>query len=326
MVKELRQLWDSLPNKLAVAVLLAAWWALFEYCGMAQLYWVPTASLFTFLHRALETAVTAETDDQIGLWMPWLFLILVVVRRQELTLVNPVRPSWIGVVLVAGALLVHLLAFIVQQVGLSAVAFLVGAFGLLGIVWGREWLHRGFFPFVILGFMIPTAHYLESATFQLRHISAATATWIGKTVLNLPLMRDGTMVSAINSKGIPIFQFDVVDACSGIRSLKVIILLTVIFGFLQFKSAGRRWILLALAPPLAVAGNVCRLVCTFAIGEAWGQQVATTWESKLGFLTFAVAVGGVVLCARLMREPDDSAGSELNGKPSPALPATSTLA
>ena len=320
MVKELRQFWDSLPHKLAVVVLLGAWVALFEYFGMAQLYWLPTPSLFKFVYHVLLEAARTDMDDQLGLWMPWLFLFFIVYRRQELTLRGPVQPSWVAVGLVLCALALHYVAYLVQQHGISSIAFLVGVYGLTGVIWGREWLHRSFFPFIILAFMVPTDQYLEMPTFRLRHYSATAATWIGQTVFNLPLLRQGTMVSATNAKGTPLFQFDVVAACSGIRSLKVILLLTVIYGFLQFKSAWRRWVILAFAPVLALSGNICRLVGTFVVGEAWGQRVASALESKLGFITFGVALGGVVLVARWLREP--VAPQKPEGAPPTSLPVS----
>lgn len=303
MLKELRELWDSLPDKWVVAALLAAWWALFEYHGAAQLHWLPTPSLFTFIGRMLWYAVQTENDDQLGVWMPGLFLFMVVLRRRELTLTSPIQGLWTGAVIVILATAAHVVFFAVQQVVLSFLAFLVGLYGLTGLVWGREWLRRFFFPFVILCFMIPVVHYLDAPTFWLRHFSAASATWLGQNILNIRLVREATKVAAVDLKGLPIFQFDVVDACSGIRSLKVIILLTVVFGFLQFQTAWRRWILLLCAPFLAVAGNIFRLVSTFWVGDLFGQTAASKFESNFGFVSFGVALGGLVLIARWLREP-----------------------
>lgn len=317
MLKELRQLWDGLPDKGVLVVLLAAWWALFEYFGAAQLHWLPTPSMFKYVGRMLSYAVEAQNDDQLGVWMPWLFAILVVMRRRELTLTQPVEGRWVGAFILIGATLAHVVFYSVQQVVLSFQTFLIGAYGLTGLVWGREWLRRFLFPFVVLCFMMPIVHYLDAPTFWLRHFSAATATWIGKNILNIPLVRQATQVAAMDVKGNIVFTFDVVDACSGIRSLKVITLLTVIFGFMQFQMAWRRWVLLACAPILAVAGNVSRLVATFWVGDLFGQDAASKFESNFGYVTFAVALGGLILLARWMREPEDPAPPK---DPTPDLP------
>jgi len=316
MLKELRELWDSLPFKLVLVGLLALWWALFEFYGAAQLHWLPTPSLFTFIGRMLWYAVQSENDDQLGVWMPWLFLALVVIRRRELKLTGPVQNPWVGVVLFVVAAAAHAVFFSVQQVVLSFLAFLLGLYALTGVVWGREWLQRFFFPFVVLCFMVPVVHYLDAPTFWLRHFSAASATWVGQHILNIPLIREATQVSAVDPKTHAIlFKFDVVDACSGIRSLKVIVLLTVIFGFLQFQTAWRRGILLLCAPILAVAGNIFRLVATFWVGDIFGQIAASKFESNFGFVSFAVALGGLVLLARAFREPPDPSEAATTTQP-----------
>jgi len=306
MLKELQQLWNSLPDKFVWVALMIAWWALFEFYGAAHLHWLVTPSMFTFIARMLSYAVESQNDDQLGVWMPVLFLVLVVIRRKELTLTEPIEGRWTGAVIVVAATLAHLVFYSVQQVVLSFQTFLIGAYGLTGVVWGRHWLRRFLFPFVVLCFMMPIVHYMDAPTFWLRHFSAATATWIGKNVLNIPLVRQATQVAAVDAKGNLVFTFDVVDACSGIRSLKVILLLTVMFGFMQFQAAWRRLVLLSLAPFLAVAGNVCRLVATFWVGDIFGQEAASKFESNFGYITFAVALGGIVLLARWMREPGDS--------------------
>ena len=319
MLKELQELWASLPHKLVLAGLLAAWWALFEFFGAAQLHWLPTPSMFSFMGRMLWYAVQSENDDQLGVWMPLLFLGLVVLRRRELTLPRTVTSPWPGALIVIGAAAAHVVFFSVQQVVFSFLTFLVGVYGLTGVVWGREWLRRFVFPFVVLCFMVPIVHYLDAPTFWLRHFSAASATWIGQHILNIRLIRQATQVAAVDLQGNPVFKFDVVDACSGIRSLKVIILLTVVFGFLQFQKSWRRWILLLCAPFLAVAGNVFRLVATFWVGDLFGQTAASQFESKFGFVSFAVALGGLVFLARWLREPGDASAT-------PPTPPTPTAA
>ncbi len=312
MLKELREFWDSLPNKSVLLVLWVAWWALFEFYGAAHLSWLITPSMFQYIGRMLQSAVEKQNDDQLGVWIPLLVLVLVILRRRELTRTGPVEGRWAGVLLVGIAAVTHVLFYSVQQVVLSFQAFLLGAYGLTGIVFGRAWMRRFFFPFVLLCFMMPVVQFIHAPTFWLRHFSAATATWIGQHLLNIPLVREATQVAAIDAKGKVFFTFDVVDACSGIRSLKVIVLLTVIFGFLQFRTAWRRWVLLACAPVLAVLGNVFRLVATFWVGDLFGQVAASKFETNFGYLTFAVAFGGLVSLARWLQEPGPST------EPSPA--------
>jgi exosortase/archaeosortase family protein len=69
------------------------------------------------------------------------------------------------------------------------------------------------------------------------------------------------------------YQYDVAAACGGIRSLIVTVMLAIVFGFTVFKAAWKRLLLIALAVPLAVAGNVLRLLLIIIAAE-WGGQSA----------------------------------------------------
>jgi len=50
-----------------------------------------------------------------------------------------------------------------------------------------------------------------------------------------------------------------------------------------------------------VTANVARVTTVIIAGEAFGQQAGAFIEQKLGFLTFAVAIGGMVLLSYVLR-------------------------
>jgi exosortase/archaeosortase family protein len=82
----------------------------------------------------------------------------------------------------------------------------------------------------------------------------------------------------------------------------VVLLLTLVFGYLRFESPWRRLALVVAAIPLAVIANVVRLVTVFTVGEAWGGAAGKRIETDLGFVTFGVAFGGMLLLARFIKE------------------------
>ena len=159
MVQELRDFWFSLTNKTLFGVLAAAWVALFHFLGHSQLGWIDHPSLFAFLGRMLDHAAKIESDDAMGRWIPYVFLILVVVQRRELTRVAK-KPSVLGFAILCAGTVLHALGYIVQQVPLSFLGFLTGLYGLTGVLWGREWLARFLFPYLILLFAMPVEPYI----------------------------------------------------------------------------------------------------------------------------------------------------------------------
>jgi len=87
----------------------------------------------------------------------------------------------------------------------------------------------------------------------------------------------------------------------------VVVLLTVVFAWLNLHGTGRRVVLVLCSVPLALLGNVVRLVVTFGVADVWGQEAASRVETKAGFITFAVALAGVFAIGHLLRERDEGA-------------------
>ncbi len=112
-------------------------------------------------------------------------------------------------------------------------------------------------------------------------------------------------------------------ACSGIRSLTVVFLLTLVYGYLQFDTWWRRGLLVFAALPLALIANIIRLIIVFTVGEAWGGEAGKRIETNLGFVTFLVALGGIVLLSRWLRETrlDQPTAESVPASEPPTAPA-----
>lgn len=301
MGKELRQLWDSLPNKAVFGVLLLAWIALFHYLGNAVFGYTNTSSLWLWLNTIYENASNAgpeqgnTADDALGRYVPFMVLGFLWLKRQELT--ECAKSPWApALLLVAAGLALHAVGFIVQQTRLSVIGAIVGSYGLIGLVWGPQLLRRIFFPFVILLFAIPVASVLP--TNKLRIIVATCSTAITDTLLNIKVIQKGTIIFSQNGS----FHFDVAPACSGIRSLTVVALLSTCYAFLNFKTHWRRILIIASAFPLAVLGNILRLCVVILVGDVWGQEKAMMIETKFGFVTFLFCLGCLFGMGALLNE------------------------
>lgn len=98
------------------------------------------------------------------------------------------------------------------------------------------------------------------------------------------------------------FEYDVAPACSGIRSLTALLALTTIYGFMNFTPTWKRLLVVAAAVPLAVLGNMMRLLGIIVIAEAFGQHAGMKFHDNAGFVTFLVALGGVFGLGWLLRE------------------------
>ena len=291
---EFRAFWAWLPDKPLFFTLLGAWAGLFHFLGHCSFNFTDQPSLFAWMWGAW-SAEALEAEH--GKLVPVVVLILLWLRRNEL-LATPTRrwlPALAGVAL---ALVLHVLAFTVQQPRVSMVALAGGVWCLVGLVWGPGWMRKTFFPFLLLGFCVPLEALGEGLLFQLRLLVTQLSVGIGHNLLGLDVLRDGTAI--FNTART--FNYDVAPACSGIRSLTSLLAVTTIYGYVAFRAPWKRAVMMALAAPLAVAGNVARITTVIILAEAFGHKAGAAAETNLGYVTFAVAIGLMFLAGWLMRE------------------------
>jgi exosortase len=132
--------------------------------------------------------------------------------------------------------------------------------------------------------------------------------------IGIDVVRNGTGILSAPEPllGIPAgkkFAVDVADPCSGIRSLFALMMASALYGNLVLVKWWQKWILFICSVPLAIAGNLARILMLtigtivfgpeFAIGKnpltdpSWFHIIA-------GLLVFAVAISGMVGIAKLL--------------------------
>ena len=290
-----REEWNALPNKFFFFGLAVVWTAMFTFLGNSTFGYLDSNSIFAW---AFDTYTSPESDDQYGLFIPFTVLALLWWKRKELAAASP-QVWWPSIFFVAAGLFIHLVGYVVQQPRLSYIAFFIGLYGLMGLAWGRQWLKSSLFPYFLVLFCVP-APGVDALTFNMRLLVAWIVTQIAHLGLAPDLVRDGTYLL----DGQRTFSYDVAAACSGIRSLTALLALTTIYSFVVFKSPWKRLIMIVSAFPLAICGNVMRLCFTIVVselnGQAWGKAV----ETKAGFVTFAVAIGGIYFLGRWLERSE----------------------
>lgn len=299
--------WRQLPNKGMFITLTVAWVALFVFLGNSTLGYVRSSSLFAWM---FDVFTSPDSDEEFGLLIPFAVLALFWWKREQL-LAKPLGAWWPGILMIAAGLLLHLVGHGVQEAKLSLIGFLIGLYGVTGLAWGKNWLKASGFPFFLLFFCIPVGGLLDGFTFHLRLLVAWIVAGIAHLGLSPDLVRNGTQLMDAQHT----FGYDVAPACSGIRSLTALLALSVVYGFIVFKTPSKRLILILSAIPLAVLGNVVRLCCTIIVAELGGQAAGKAVETKFGFITFLVAIVCMFLIAQYLEKAEQKIESSGNGHP-----------
>ena len=266
---EFLKCWNSVPNKGALIILLAGWFILFRQLGSSNLGYVHNPSLFAYMYNAFMGPASSvlEAEEGYSLFIPFIVGFLAWRKRRELLSVD-FRPWWPGLLILAGSSLLHILAYSVQQPRLSVMAFFMGIFGIMGLVLGAQWLRACFFPYVLFVFCVPIGSFAEPVTFRLRLLVSQIVGFISHYLLAIDVLVQGNLL--LDPTGH--YQYEVAAACSGIRSLIATFALAVILAFISLRGPWKRFLLITCSLPLAVAGNVLRMLAIIIAAEIGGQE------------------------------------------------------
>lgn len=197
--------------------------------------------------------------------------------------------------MVAG-LLVHLLGYAVQQTRISIVGFLLFAWGVLALAGGPRWGRAAVFPVAFLGFAIPL-NVLDTLGFHLR-LGVIEVAWRLAHLVGIDVIRNGTQLMSPDGG----FQYDVAAACSGMRSLMALAALSLLLGYLNFRSGWARAFVALLCLPFAFVGNVARIFAVIVMAEWRGQAAGVKTHDVMGFGVFLIVLGLVQLTVWLLQK------------------------
>ena len=299
-------------------MLLAAWLALFQFLGNSTLGYINTPSLLHWMYSAYASNPDANgSDDSHGKFIPLVVLGLFWWKRKAL-LDLKVRLWWPGLLIIGCALVLHLLGYMAQQPRISIVALFLGIYGLTGVAWGPDWLRESFFPFCLFAFCVPLGWSAVAITFPLRVLVCKITVLICGYLFQIDVIREGTTLLDPSHR----YQYEVAAACSGIRSLFATFAIAIIYAMLSFRHWWKRGLLILSAVPLAVLGNVIRMLTIVLAAEIGGQHAGDNVHEggPLGIyslLPYVAAFGGLLLLGHWLREkPANPSTPEL--KPNPA--------
>ncbi|HVE16393.1 MAG TPA: exosortase/archaeosortase family protein, partial [Chthoniobacterales bacterium] len=196
-----------------------------------------------------------------------------------------------------------------QYIGFFSIQLLLASL----ILWilGWRWLVALAFPLAFLTFTWPMPFLDNIITFPLRIFMSGLSVSV-MNLFGLPTVQNGTGIFSAPNPGVhlaagELFQVDVADPCSGIRSLYALMMISALYGYFTLQSPWRRGVLFLSAIPLAIAGNLARiLILTLGIVSigaptAIGTLEKPTWfHEGAGFAVFLVALGGMIFICNLL--------------------------
>jgi exosortase len=162
--------------------------------------------------------------------------------------------------------------------------------GVAVYFWGFKLLRLVLVPLLLLLLAVPIpAIIFNKIAFPLQLFASQCAVWAMR-LFDIPVLRQGNVIELLPLGSSTTKKLEVVEACSGIRSLMTLVTLAVVFAYFthpnsddegggRCSSLGRyaTWrsvILVASAVPIAIVTNAARVSGTGVLARYYGTKVA----------------------------------------------------
>jgi exosortase len=245
------------------------------------------------------------------IWQVWTL-------RAHLRSPEPPALRW-GVPIVVVAMLLYYTGVKAVQPRVTVISGILLLYGLVLCFRGRDVLRLVFFPIGFLFLMVPLNFLEDKIGFPLRMMVAKNATIVLNLIGIQAIQRGSGIIS-------PLFRFDVADPCSGIRSLMALTTVTAAYAYVTQHAQWKRWFLFLCAVPLAVLGNMARVISIAIVAQVYGQDAAAKiYHEWSGFILFPVALGAMVLIGVLLNFNYRAFVNHWLQPPAPAAARTSPL-
>ncbi len=231
-----------------------------------------------------------------GLLVPFIAGYALWQNRAELR-ATAIRPmTWLGGILLSGAVLLLWAGTVGAEMFITRISFLLAIISLVLYFGGKDWLKRMFFPLLLLLLAIPIPMLIfNRIAFPLQLIASDYAARV-INLIGIPAFREGNVIELAQMK------LEVVEACSGIRSLMSLATLAVTYAYFAEAKWWRRIALVASVIPIAIVTNAARVTVTGVMAHYRGEEAAQGFQHAFsGWLMFLVAMILLLTVAQLLR-------------------------
>lgn len=203
---------------------------------------------------------TTNNNYSHGFLVPFIAGYMIWQKKDQLAQLVA-KPSNIGILLIFCGIMVFIVGDIGAELFTMRTAVVITIVGLCTYLFGTQVTIALAAPLAYLMFMVPIPAIIwNKIAFPLQLLVAKLTANIIQTI-GIPLLREGNVLHLPNT------ALEVVDACSGLRSLASLIALSAAFAYIVKLPIISKWILFLSAIPIAILANILRLSSTalFAI-------------------------------------------------------------
>ena len=247
-----------------------------------------------------------DSNNSHGMLVPLISGYFIWQKKGELKSAVISNSNWGAVILVISMGL-YLVSYAGGLAFVSRSMIIFSLVGLMLFTFGSSIFKLMVFPFFFLLFMVPVPDSIVGFVAFPLQLFATKVSSIVIQAFSIPVYREGNMLYFVQT------QLETAEACSGVRSIISLTMLSVIFVYLLDGGWIRKAILLASAVPLALSINIIRVSGTGILAHFHGEKAARGFLHEFsGIAVFAFGFIALLIEFLLLRR----IGSKVSKQPS----------
>jgi len=201
--------------------------------------------------------------------------------------------SWFGLLVVIIGLVLYLIGLFSQFRTLANLSLVIVIWASLIFLFGISFLKNNSWELFLLIFMLPIPSRLYASITLPLQLVVTKISYMALQVMDIPVYREGNLLQLPNT------MLEVINACSGLRSILTIIVLAFVMACLIFRHHWQRFLLVCCAIPLAMLANLIR-VAVIAILAHHGNTsfIDGSGHTLLGLGLFGLSLSLLFISAR----------------------------
>jgi exosortase A len=213
-------------------------------------------------------------------------------QKKEQLAALPKKTSIAGLFLFILSLGIYLLSYYAEIRTVSSLSLVATLVGGVWFIYGPTVLKEVSFLLFFLLFMIPIpAQFYSAITIPLQLIVSKASVGM-LSAAGVPIFRDGNVIH------LPQHTFEVVQACSGLRSLITLLTLATIIAYFTLNSNVLRGVLVLSAVPTAIVVNIIRVMVMIVAYYLWEYDLTKgSIHTTTGVVIFVLSLV-IIYCIR----------------------------
>ena len=230
-----------------------------------------------------------------GYFIPVLSLYIIYTLKDDLKRL-PIHGNIVGLILLSAGLGQLIIGKVGAEFFLQRTSLLPVLAGIVLYCLGFSFLKKLFLPIAYLIFMIPLPAIIWNKIAFPMQLFGSSITEKVVAFMGIPIFREGNVLHLANT------TLEVIDACSGLRSLTTLFALSAIFAVLSTHTTPKKWLLFLAAAPIAIFANIVRLSATALLASKYGGDIAHGFLHDFsGLLVFAVGISLLVSVSKMLK-------------------------